>query len=76
MHFAVPNEEWSHLTMEFLFQVIEPLVDTFWKESIIPYATVWDEVTVAEGYLEERLKNCGIEISPAMRAAIDNEMNQ
>jgi hypothetical protein len=29
------------------------------------------EVTVAEGYLEEQLVRNGIEITPALRAAID-----
>ena len=70
MHFAAPAEDWSTLTMEFLFQVVEPMVHEFWGESIIAYAPLWDEVTVAEGYLEKRLKRSGIEITQSMREAI------
>ena len=51
MHFGVPDKEWSDLSLKFLFEVVEPLAQEFWKESFIPYASVWDEVTIAEGYL-------------------------
>ena len=30
--------------MKFLFEVMEPLVQEFWQESIIPYAAEWDGV--------------------------------
>ena len=74
MHFAAPEEDWEDITLRFLFQVIEPLVHQFWGESIIPHISVWDEVAVSEGYLEERLNNCNIEIMPAIRMAIDSEI--
>lgn len=74
MHFGVPDEEWSEPTLKFLFEVMEPLVQDFWKSSILPYADEWDEVTVSEGYLEGQLIEHGIEITPALRAAIDAEV--
>lgn len=76
IHFAVPDEEDLHTqTFRFLFEVIEPLVRSFWGRSILPFASQWDEVTVSDGYLEEQLEQCGIEITPALRAAIDAEKN-
>jgi hypothetical protein len=73
IHFAVPNHDFACETFKFLFQVIEPLVRDFWDESILPYAGKWDDVTVSEGYLEEQLRRCGIEITPELRAALDAE---
>jgi hypothetical protein len=73
-HFAVPHEEDLHTpTVKFLFEVAEPLVQSFWRRSIMPFASAWDEVTVSDGYLEEQLKQCGVKITPALRAAIDAE---
>jgi hypothetical protein len=73
IHFAVPNQDFASETLQFLFQVMEPLVRRFWGKSILPYAGEWDDVTVAEGYLEEQLLRCNIEITPELRAALDAE---
>lgn len=74
IHFAVPDEEDLHCeTFKFLFKVMEPLVQEFWRRSILPSASEWDEVTVSDGYLEGQLEHCKIEITPALRGAIDAE---
>lgn len=73
IHFAVPANDYHGETFKFLFEVMEPLVQQFWNESIMSYASEWDEVTVSDGYLEEQLVQCGIEITPALRQAIDEE---
>lgn len=74
-HFAVPDSDLACETLRFLFQVMEPLVNRLWEQSILPYAGQWDEVTVSDGYLEESLVSCGIEITPELRAALDDEKN-
>ena len=71
IHFAVPNEDLSRQTFRFLFEVVEPLTQEFWGESIMDYASEWDEVTVSEGYLEEQLDRCQIGITPPIRAVLD-----
>lgn len=60
MHFAVPSQDFSATTLRFLFEVVEPMVNDFWKESIIPYAEEYDEVIAAEGYLPERLQRLDV----------------
>ena len=72
MHFGVPKEDWSGITLEFLIQVVEPPIQQFWEESLIGYIDAWDEVTVSDGYFERALNRRGIEITPAIRAAIDD----
>jgi len=76
IHFAVPEHDFPCETFKFLFQVMEPLVRRFWDKSILPYAGEYDPVTVSEGYLEEQLLRCGIEITPEMRAALDAEKGE
>lgn len=56
--------------MKFLFEVMEPLVQGFWNESIIPYAAEWDEVLL-DGHLEDMLVQSKVEITPELRAALD-----
>ncbi|MGD9904290.1 MAG: hypothetical protein AB7U83_12570 [Vicinamibacterales bacterium] len=71
MHFGpadvVPT---GHEPMSFLFEVMEPLVQAFWGESIIPYAAKWDDVLL-DTHLEDMLQQCKVEITPALRAALD-----
>ena len=43
-------------------------------ESIIDCIHIWDEVTVSEGYFEGALERSGIEITPAIRKAIDRNI--
>lgn len=75
MHFAVPEEDWSGVTRRFLMEVVEPLVQKCWPdESMINYIDIWDEVTVSEGYFEGALERSGIEITPAIRKAIDRNI--
>ncbi len=76
IHFAVPDHDFACETLKFLFQVMEPLGHRFWDTSILPYASEWDEVAVSDGYLEERLVECGIDITPDLRAALDAEKPQ
>ena len=64
---VVPIED---VPMKFLFEVMEPLVQAFWKESIIPYAAAWDGVLL-DGHLEDMLQQSDVEITPALRAALD-----
>jgi hypothetical protein len=72
IHFAARDEkDLGCETFKFLFEVMEPLLQKRWNQSILPHATEWDEVTVSDGYLEEQLNQCGIEITPALRAALD-----
>lgn len=60
MHFALPSQDFSATTLRFLFEVVEPLVNDFWQESIIPYAEEYDEVIAAEGYLQEQLQRLSV----------------
>lgn len=62
-HFAVPEGELADETLRYAFEVIDPLVGDFWKESVLPYAEYWDDVIVDEGYLKERLESIGLTIS-------------
>lgn len=72
IHFAAPNANLRCETLHFCFDVMEPLVQQFWSESLFYYAGEWDEVTVADGYLIEQLEDCGVEITPAMSALIND----
>jgi hypothetical protein len=71
IHFAVPDEEDYHCdTLRFLFEVMEPLVNQFWSESIIPHAGVWDEYLYQPDGLRMQLEQCGIEITPNIDAQL------
>ena len=73
---AVPDEELMLRVVQGNRTAMEPLVRRFWDKSILPYAGEYDPVTVSEGYLEEQLLRCGIEITPEMRAALDAEKGE
>lgn len=64
MHFVVPDGELSDATLRYSFEVIEPVVMEFWKESLVDYAEEWDDVIHSDGYLNERLAGLGIKLRP------------
>lgn len=70
IHFAAPNADLACETLRFCFDVIEPLVQKFWSESLFYYAEEWDEVTVADGCLTEQLERCDVEITQEMSVVI------
>jgi hypothetical protein len=68
VHFSVPeDEEWHGTTVRFLFEVIEPLVDQFGGESMVPYAAVWDEYVCEPDGLLMQLEQCEIELTPNLK---------
>lgn len=73
-HFAIPNKELSEETLRFIVTVLDPMLCEFWNKSAIPYASQWDEVTISEGYLEQKLNHLNIPISPTLRRILDSEI--
>lgn len=72
VHFALPpSGNWHSETLRFLFEVVDPIVQHFWKESIANHSLHWDEVML-DGFLEDQLAQAGIEITPSLRASLDN----
>jgi hypothetical protein len=71
IHFALPaTKDWHGQTIRFLFEVMEPLVQQFWQESIVTHSIAWDDV-ILDGFLEEQIVEAGVEITPALRAVLD-----
>ncbi|MDP3071532.1 MAG: hypothetical protein Q8N18_14680 [Opitutaceae bacterium] len=62
VHFAVPDVDLSREALKFCIETMEPIVHSFWTESAIRRAEEWDEVIVADGYLEDQLKEAGINV--------------
>jgi len=56
VHFAVPDVDLSVEALRFCIEVMEPILDDFWKASAIPMAEEWDEVIVSDGHLQEQLQ--------------------
>lgn len=71
MHFAIPEKDNAAETLRFAFEVIDPMLQHFWDDSIVPYAEEWDEIITSDGYLEGQLKKYGITITDNTRKAID-----
>lgn len=67
VHFAVPEIDLSKAALKFCIEVIEPVLEDFWKESAIPYAETWDPEIVVDGYLEKCLMDNGVQISTSVR---------
>ena len=65
MHCAVPAGELDDATLRFCFEVIEPAIRDFWKDSLVGYAEEWDEEIFSEGYLSERLAGLGMKLPPS-----------
>lgn len=59
-HFAVPSSELDEKTIKFAFEIIDPMLHEFWGYSIVPYANDWDDVMVADGYLQKQLRRLNI----------------
>lgn len=66
VHFGVSeNFEAADETLKFAFEVLDPIAHDLFNESFVEYCAEWDEVILAEGYLEERLEQLGIKPHPA-----------
>ena len=74
MHFAVPKRDTATETLRFAFEVIEPMLQDFWDDSVIPYAEMWDDVVASEGYLKEQLDLHNIAITEKTREVIAERM--
>jgi hypothetical protein len=71
VHFAARGDVDLHgEALRFLFEVMEPLVQTFWSESMVPYAAEWDDHVYEDDALRSQLEQCGIEITPAIETAL------
>jgi len=75
MHLAIPEEDNAVETLRFAFEVVDPMLQDFWDDSVVAYAEMWDEVIASGGYLEEQLKTCGVTITDNTRKAIDERKN-
>ncbi len=73
MHFAVPAIKLADETLKFAINVMEPLIDKFWRDSAIPYAENWDDVIISDGYLRERLDGLGIHLTPRIISLVVKE---
>lgn len=70
VHFAVPEKDYSKEVLKFAFEVIDPLVQLFWDDSILNYIDEWDEVTVSEGYFAEQLKFHNLKLNKKTRTLL------
>ena len=75
IHFAVPDDRDVQCeTLKFLFEVMQPLVYDFWKESIVLHASDWDDyIWEKDDGLRSQIERCGIEITAHLEAALDRE---
>lgn len=71
MHFAVPDTDNSGETLKFVFEVVDPMLQDFWDDSVIPYAEAFDKVMVVAGYLQEQIKVNGITVTSNTQKIID-----
>lgn len=55
--------------LRFVFGVVEPLTLEFWGLSVVPFAQHWDDC-VTEGYLQKRLRQAQVQLSPATQARL------
>lgn len=65
MRFAVPGGELADAALRFCFGVIEPVVQDFWKESLVDFAEERDDAIHSDGSLSERLTGLGIKLPHA-----------
>lgn len=73
MHFAVPERELADEVLRFTFEVVDPLLQDFWQDSVIPYSEIWDDVVAMDGYLQERLNDIGIiQLTPRSKEILDD----
>lgn len=76
IHFAAGSDVDLHgEALRFLFGVMEPLVRTFWGESMVPYAAAWDDYVYEDDGLRSQLQQCGIQITPEIEAALGRRLS-
>lgn len=66
IHFAVPNVDYHEEALKFLFDVMEPLTQSFWNVSIVPYAGTWDDYVWEDDGLRGQLDQAGVTITPEL----------
>jgi hypothetical protein len=72
MHFAIPNHvDLTQVTLKYAFELIDPLVNEFWGDTVVNYVDMWDDAIVSDGYLQEQLERCGVVLTDRTRQAID-----
>lgn len=68
VHFAPPpTQEFSDATLRFVFEVVDPLIETFWGDTVANYVEIWDDVIIADGYLQEQLDRIEIQLTSNAR---------
>jgi len=70
MHFAVPQMDYPNEVLKFCMEVVEPMVNDFWEDSILPYAEVWDETILSDGYLAQQIAANKIELTALTRKVL------
>lgn len=73
IHFAVPDVDYHGEGLRFLFEVMEPLVWSFWQETIVPHAAVWDEYVWEDDGLRGQLQQADVEITPHLERVLARE---
>lgn len=76
MHFAVPDIDTSQEVLKYAFKVVDPMLQDFWNDSVVPYAEIWDDVIVGDGYLQKQLAEFGITELTTNTKNIFNENEQ
>lgn len=76
MHFAIPDIDLSEEVLRFTFEIIDPLLEDFWNESIVPYIEDLDDILLIDGYLKETLENLSIKNLTATSKKIFAEYNE
>lgn len=71
VHFAPLNIDAAAETLKFVFEVLDPMAWDFWNETFVEYSQDWDDVIIAEGYLQEHLGRSGIRVHPDTQRMIE-----
>ncbi len=64
IHMGLREEDPCKLVLEYLFHVVDPIAWDLWNESFVTYSGEYDDVIIAEGYLQEQLLNYKIQVHP------------
>jgi hypothetical protein len=72
VHFAALDFDAAAETLRFLFEVLDPMMQDFWGETFVDYASYWDDVIISEGYLREQLDRLEINVHPDTRQIIED----
>lgn len=65
-HLAVPDIDFTKVTLEYAIQVIDPLLVHFWEQRVFDELVVEDHYIHEEGFLREVLVEHGIEYDGAL----------